>query len=112
MFEPYLINTSSRYLKYIIQFRTGNHKLPIVLGRWNNINRNNRTCTLCNRDIGDEFHCLLVCSGLNIARKTYLNSKYYVRPNILKFKSVMKISNKAQYRKVCEFIKLIIVKFN
>ena len=41
------------------QFRLGNTKLPAETGRWVNIDRNERYCTLCNRnEIGDEFHLL------------------------------------------------------
>ena len=43
-------------------FRTVNHKLPIEYERWNNIQRENRVCNLCNsQDLGDEFHYLLKC---------------------------------------------------
>lgn len=41
-------------------FRTSNAKLPIERGRWYDIPRENRLCTICNCiEIGDEFHYLL-----------------------------------------------------
>ena len=110
-FEKYLINTPHKYLRFVIKFRTGNNKMPIIIGRWNNVNRENRICILCNQDIGDEFHYLFNCNAFSNTRKQYINSTYYTRPNILKFKSLMNISNKILYRKLCEFIKLIILRF-
>ena len=38
---------------------SANNKLPIEQGRWDNIDRNNGICFLCNSDIGDEFHYIL-----------------------------------------------------
>ena len=110
-FENYLISTPHKYLSYVIKFRTGNHKLPIITGRWNNVNRENRTCTLCNQEIGDEFHYLFVCNAFLNARRSYIKPTFYTRPNILKFKNLMNISNKVQFRKLCEFIKQIIQRF-
>ena len=43
--------------KPIIKLRTSNHYLPIETGRWNNTERHERECTLCNdKDLGDEYH--------------------------------------------------------
>ena len=50
----------------MVHFRTANHKLPIELGRWNNIEYDERKCDLCDqRSIGDEFHYLLECDKDN-----------------------------------------------
>ena len=48
------------------QFRLGNGKLPIKTGRWFYcLDRNERYCTLCNRnEIGDEFRLLFQCDTL------------------------------------------------
>ena len=56
-YEKYLdyLSNSDRYVLCI--FRTGNHKLIIETGRWENIERTERICNLCNNhSIGDEFH--------------------------------------------------------
>ena len=110
-FEKYLITTPHKYLRFVIKFRTGNTKIPIITGRWNHVNRENRICNLCNHDIGDEFHYLFNCNSFSNTRKLYINPTFYTRPNILKFKSLMNISNKIQYRKLCELIKQIILRF-
>ena len=45
----------------MIKFRCRNNKLPIELGSYSNIPRENRFCTKCNLDVlGDEFHVLFV----------------------------------------------------
>ena len=60
-FESYLTLLPERLRILFTQFRLGNTKLPIETGRWFNIDRNERYCTLCNiNDIGDEFHLLFV----------------------------------------------------
>jgi hypothetical protein len=47
----------------IFCFRTSSHRLPIEIGRWQNINRENRVCNLYQgRELGDEFHYLFDCT--------------------------------------------------
>ena len=48
-------------------FEKKKRKLPIEVGRWSNIPREQRICTLCNlQKIGDEFHYLFECSHNDI----------------------------------------------
>ena len=58
------------------RFRTTNNMLPIEQGKWDNIDRNNRICFLCNSDIGDEFHYISQCQYVKRNRKLLL-SKYH-----------------------------------
>jgi hypothetical protein len=44
---------------FLSKLRTCNLKIPIEMGRWKNIPRENRSCHLCNEEIGNEFHYLL-----------------------------------------------------
>ena len=55
--EPYLtkLNRTKDYIS-LCKFRSGCSKIPIVTGRYQDIDRENRICTLCNEDIGDEYH--------------------------------------------------------
>ena len=47
----------------ITKLRTSNHLLAIETGRWNNIPRENRTCTQCGQNkIEDECHFLFDCA--------------------------------------------------
>ena len=43
--------------------RTSNLHLPIETGRWD---QDRIICTLCNENIGDEFHILFRCKNQNI----------------------------------------------
>jgi hypothetical protein len=58
-FENYLEILKDKDLFLLCRFRASNHRLPIEIGRWQNINRENRECNLCQgRELGDEFHYL------------------------------------------------------
>ena len=82
--EPYLLNTTSNIYIPIIKFRTCNFKLPIEVGRWQNLPIDDRKCTLCNlHDVGDDFHYLLKCTFFENERKHFLKPYYYTRPNII-----------------------------
>lgn len=63
--EKYLNTLSIKFRNILVKFRTSNHRLPIEVGRWNNLKRHERICNLCNNNqIGDEFHYLLECYAL------------------------------------------------
>ena len=69
-FEKYLdvLNDKNRFT--FCRFRTSNHRLPIEVGRWTNIERHNRLCQLCQScEIGDEFHYVLQCPNFLTERK-------------------------------------------
>lgn len=106
-FETYLINTPAKLLKPMIQFRTRNHRMPIETGRWNNIPREDRKCTLCNSDTGDEFHYTLICKELKQYRRKFIKEKYYKRPNVILFEELINTTNPQDYLKLCKFVKLI-----
>lgn len=107
-FEHYLTKVPDKLRKFLIQFRTRNHKLPIETGRWRRVPRENRKCHLCNLDIGDEYHYLLVCRNLNNLRKQYIDTSYFRKPNILTFHSLLNVKNASKLRKLCIFIKSIL----
>ena len=48
--ETYITELSLKSASTLARFRTTNHKLPIAKGRRENIERNQRTCNLCNRN--------------------------------------------------------------
>jgi hypothetical protein len=76
-FEKYLILLNKQSRKLMIKFRTSNHKLPVERGRYANVDRNNRYCDICDRQIlGDEFHLLLECSHPTLVayRNMYLKN--------------------------------------
>ena len=85
--EKYLTLDSD--LKWqILKIRTLNNKLPIVVGRYNGIERENRKCTLCRmNEIGDEYHFVLVCNNENLRsyREQHIPLYFRTHPNLRKF---------------------------
>ena len=107
-FEKYFQILDFKKATGFCRFRTTNHKLPIEQGRWNNIERNHRICTLCDKnDIGDEFHYILQCKYFERDRKTHVPSYYVRNANILKFKQLMSSKNRSELIKLCKFAQLI-----
>ena len=50
----------------VCRSRTCNHRLPIEIGRWQNVNRENRSCTLCqSSELGEEYNYLFECTEFN-----------------------------------------------
>ena len=69
-FESYLIVLDPVYYKQIVNYRLCNNYLLIETLRWYNVDRNDRTCPLCNcLDVGDEYHYLFACSHFSQLRK-------------------------------------------
>ena len=73
------INT--KYQKYITRYRISAHNLNIEQGRYGNIIRNSRVCTLCDKyDIEDEYHFILQCPFYDDFRALYIKKYYYKKP--------------------------------
>jgi hypothetical protein len=107
-FESYFNILKDKDLTALCRFRTTNHKLPIECGRWCNIPREDRICTLCSKnEIGDEFHYLFSCDNFNNQRKLYIQERFRNRPNTLKFKEIMTSKNKYDLQKLCRFVAII-----
>ena len=110
--EKYIEILPQRLIYPLIRFRTLNHRLPIQKGRWSNIPRNERKCTLCcQSDLGDEFHYVLVCPFFNDRRKHYLPVKYWKHPNVIKFQSLFCNTNYTLLSKLTYFVKDIMNEF-
>ena len=66
-FENYLITLPKNFYLPLIKFRTGNHKLPVETGRWENIPHNDRKCNLCElNQVGDEIHLIALIFQKNV----------------------------------------------
>ena len=73
-FEKYLTILNPKEASDMCRFRCGNHKLPVVMGRYNRVEKSKRICTLCDsNEIGDEFHYIFVCNALTNERFTYIS---------------------------------------
>ncbi len=54
--EPYLTTLKPKHTIPMCKFRANNHRLPIVTGRYKNVDRSERHCILCTIDeLGDEL---------------------------------------------------------
>ena len=82
-FEPHLRILSRKACIPLIKFRTANHRLPVETGRWEDLPYSERKCALCEKNIGDEFHYLLICPSFATERNDLLKQYYFQRPNII-----------------------------
>lgn len=105
--SKYVILLPERLCKMFIRFRTRNHKLPVERGRWNGIPLQDRKCPLCFKDLGDEYHYILVCEHFKEHRIKYIKRYYYRNPNTQKFKQLMNSENSTELKKLCYFIQAI-----
>ena len=100
----YFSYLNNKQIKVLTAFRTRNHKFPIEVGRWKSIPISERSCHLCNAELGDEFHYLFQCQAFENERKLCIKPYFVRRPNILKFNQLMNTTNKSEIRKLCKFI--------
>lgn len=109
-FDKYIDILPYKWSTLLCKFRTCNFKLPVETGRWQNIARQERRCTLCSSsDIGDEFHYLFLCSDNDIvtARSKFISSYYYKYPNVIKFNQLLNCKNTRVLVNLCKFLKVI-----
>jgi len=110
-FEEYLINLPRKDAIALCKFRTGSNKIPIVSGRFNNIDRADRICNLCHSDIGDEFHYIFICPTHSTLRKKYIPSYYLKGTNTLKMNKLFN-AGKQTLRNLAIFCKIIMQTFS
>ena len=110
--EFYQKNLSLCHRISLAKFRCGNHRLPVVSGRYSHTDLQNRLCYLCNeRKIGDEFHYLFECKVFINERKLYLKRKYRIRPNTSKMHSLFNSTSIDELVRLAKFCKIIMLRF-
>lgn len=112
--EPYLTKLTKNSRILLTRFRTCSNRLPVNVGRYTGVTREERMCTLCNDNvIGDEFHVLLKCSNAELVRwrDMYIPSFYTHRPTIFKFAELLQNKNVGVLTNLAMFIKLMMGKF-
>ena len=109
--DLYILELPINLRIWTTRFKIANHRLPIETGRWRNLDKDKRICTLCNNSIGDEYHFLLVCPSLSNIRCKYLPNYYCKNPSIDKFISLMKSNYKPLILNIAKFIKEGLCKF-
>ena len=93
-----------------MKFRTSNHRFPVETYRWVGIPLSERKCALCDKDdIADELHYLLICPHFSAQRSRYIDTYYYRRPNILKFKELLSSTSCTQLKRLCKFVQIVII---
>jgi hypothetical protein len=92
---------------YITKLRTSNLKLSIESGRWNNIAKELRLCSYCNKKIGDEYHILFTCSNDRIVqlRQKHIPNYYWNPPVIYKMEGLFRLWNNQLMTNISRFIK-------
>ena len=111
--ESYITKLNGASLLNMFKFRTCNHRFPVETGRWENIALENRKCELCPKnDIGDNFHYLLTCPFFEPQRKKLINSYFYARPNVVKYKELLNITSEPKLKKLSSFMKILMSHFN
>ena len=107
--ESYLFKLPKRLSINLTRFRTSNHRFPVETGRYNDTDRAERKCRLCNaNDIGDEMHYLLICSYFHEERVKFIPRHYYTRTNVLKFRELMNSQNENKLNKLAKFAGILI----
>ena len=91
----------------LFKIRTANHRLPVESGRFNGTEYKDRICQHCFRDIGDEFHYLLMCPIFDKERKTFLLEHHIKHPNMLTYISLMTSTNEKLLNNLSLFAKRI-----
>ena len=92
----------------------GNNKLSIIVGRYNQTDREVRYCTKCNNKlIGDEYHALLICQNQDILqlRNRYIPEYYRLQPNNFKFVKLMQSGNVNLLINLAQFINALLRMF-
>ena len=111
-FEKYLDILPSNLAKVLCKYRTTNHCLPIEKGRHLNIERNLRTCHLCNANLlGDEFHYIFECKYFDSMRKRFIGLYYLHHPSAYKLYDLMNTDDRSKLIKLALLCKAILLKF-
>ena len=111
-FETYLTNLNKREATDLCRFRCSNHHLPVVAGRYNNIEREQRKCALCNHDeIGDEFHYLFICEAFNKERAIFINQGYTSHPNSMLMERLFNSQDPKVLSNLAKFCRIIMASF-
>ena len=93
-------------------FRTLNHKLPIELGRFLGVERDDRNCELCRLNtLGDEYHYIFVCVYFEKQRRMFLPRGLLHKPNTVIYEKVLNSKDISVLFKLSKFCKEILATF-
>ena len=103
--EPYLnVVKVRKYRRALASFRISSHRLQVEKGRHKKNARNERKCAVCQSEVEDEYHLLMVCPLYNDIRLTYIPRDYTNNRNTYNFISLMKTQDEELLRNVAAFL--------
>jgi len=104
-FEKYLdVITNDKLRKLLTSIRLCSHSLEIEVGRYYNIERDNRLCKLCNQNaVESEYHFILCCSKYRCIRSKYIGNCSW--PTVQKFILLMSTKSKKCMYNLAKYIK-------
>ena len=108
--EVYLTELSFKQRQKLVNFRCGNHKLPITRERWEHRTEGPslQTCPLCGvPNLCDEFHYVLQCRALAEERHRLFPMQSNSHPIEYKMKHLFDVTNRQQLLKVLKLIEAI-----
>ena len=86
--------------------------MPKETGRWRNIDRSLRKCTLCDsNNLGDEFHYLYRCTFVDEERRTIAPFIRKRSANCFVFSKLFNEENHSILKKTCMFLETILTTF-
>ena len=112
--ESYLTKMSKTDRITISKFRVCNNRLPVNVGRYEGINREDRVCTKCNAGaVGDEYHIILECTNEEIvrARHMYLKNYYINWPSRYKYSLLMQSQSVNVLKNLSLFLRKVLQMF-
>ena len=102
--EHYLTSLPYNNRQLLARFRCRNHNLPVETGCHRGIPREQRICTLCKQELGDEFHFLMKCSYFKMIRSQLIKKFYWTHPSSITFELLMTNKNTTELTKLCKYI--------
>ena len=109
-FETFLTTLNQNNVTNLTKFKCGNHKLPIVVGRYTGIPKTERLCNLCDtKSLGDEFHYIFQCTAFKKERTTYINKHFLKHPKTLKMEILFTNDNPLYLSKLATLCGIIMV---
>ena len=110
--EKYILTLDLPARIKLTKYRLSNHKLPIEIGRHNNIVRNERICEYCNiNDIGDEYHYFFVCSKFAKERSKLIPKKCIKHPSVKNYCELMATKSSNTLKKLATMSKIVMSNF-
>ena len=105
--ESYLTTSTYNNRRLLARFRCRNHKLPVETGCHRGIPREQRKCSWCVSELGDEFHFIMNCPNFNTLRSQLIKRHYTIRPSAFTFDKLMNTSNMLELKNFCTYISIV-----